>query len=708
MDFKMDFKSLLSAVPQHSSKSGETKPLLNEKFVQLDTSMDTRKGTADVNEKVERWRIVSPCSNEDRKQITNRKWLSLWLFLLVLCGTIFFASFTFYSACIHTTHTSHASSGTTKPQTPVSEDVVSNYTCTPFQSCWPSVGQWSAFNQSIGGNLKLTVPWAAPCYSSMGSIECQHVTSNYMNGMSRTAQYGSMEFLDWETCGQSNCFLNSFAPTSPVSGICSLGRLSSYYVEAHSANDISKALDFAREHGIRVSIKNTGHDYFGRSNSPNSLAIWTHHMKDAKYHKTFQPKNCKAKYENVGEIGAGIQAKEAWEYFEPLGMLVTVGAVSSVGIAGGFGQGGGHGPLGPTWGLMVDNAIEFDVATADGRLRTVNECTDPDLFWAMRGGGGGTYGVLTSYRFQLHPAVPLNVYSFQAHFPPPAGDLDITKSEVHRDIVTALARNQTLFAEHGIAGYNFFLPDHMVSLQILPSSDTKAIKQITAQWHDFLTSYPGLNITENTYHRFPKFSDWHKFSETPSIARNGPVGIGLAESGRFIPKKLFTEPRDIDQVVDAVVTAMQFSYVNKSGGSAQLYATGPLNHPDNSKTGVNPAWRDAMWEVIMGGIWTSNTPLNVREQIQSTITDSINPFKRLTPGGGCYLNEGDWTEEDWQQTFFGSNYDKLLSVKKKYDPTGLFNCWKCVGWTGYEDPMYSCYVQSRKTLNPTIPLDLVD
>lgn len=639
----------------------EQDPLLNEKFIHVNR--------LDINHRakrrVERWRPTG----------------SVWKLLLpLLCGTALFGCYTY------SRQSSQGVKSGIKEQTPIKNDSpTSNYTCVPGHSCWPSASNWSSFNQSINGNLRLTVPWAAPCYSSSSSKACQEVATNYVNGISRTAQYGSMEFLDWETCGQSHCFLNSYKPSSPVSGSCSLGRLSTYHVEARSANDISKSLDFVREHGIRVSIKNTGHDYFGRSNAANSLAIWTHNMKETKYHKTFQPQGCKTHYENIGEVGAGIQAYEAWEFFEPLGMLVTVGAVGSVGIAGGFGQGGGHGPLGPAYGLMVDQAVEFEVVTADGKKRTINECSDPDLFWAMRGGGGGNYAVLTSYKFQLHPAVPLNVYSFHASFPLSEGELNITESKVHRDIIGALASNQTLFAEHGIAGYNFLHADHMVSLQIMPSSDTEAIKSITSQWHDFLTAYPGLNVTDNAYYTFSKFSQWHKFTEMPAIAGNGPVGLGLVEAGRFIPKNLFTSPENIERVVDAVVTAMQSSINIHGGGCAQLYATGPLNHADNSKTGVNPAWRDTLWHVIMGAAWSSNTPRQERVRIQSTISASVQPFKALTPGGGCYMNEGDWMEENWQQTFFGENYDRLLAVKKRYDPTSLFNCWKCVGWTGYDE-----------------------
>jgi hypothetical protein len=132
----------------------------------------------------------------------------------------------------------------------------------------------------------------------------------------------------------------------------------------------------------------------------------------------------------------------------------------------------------------------------------------------MRGDGGGTYAVLTSYKLQLHRAVPLNAYSFQAKFPLPKGDLNITQSEVHRDVVRALAQNQVLFAQHGIAGYNIFLLTHMVSVLVFPSDAASGFRNVTAQWHDFLTQYPNINVTDKSYHTFSKFSHWHQFTET--------------------------------------------------------------------------------------------------------------------------------------------------------------------------------------------------
>ena len=237
-------------------------------------------------------------------------WRRLSVLIALLCGAVLYGTYVFCNQQV-------SRSANIRPGGPTSQDKIpgsSNYTCIPGQTCWPSTNEWASFNESIIGRLRITIPWAAPCFSSSSSESCQQVAGNYGDGVSRTAQYGAMEFLDWETCGQSHCSLNSFNTSLPVLGTCSLGRLSTYYVEARTANDISETLNFVRKHGIRLSIKNTGHDYFGRSSAANSLAIWTYKLKDTKYHKNFQPTGCQTKYENVGEIGAGVQAQEAWQF----------------------------------------------------------------------------------------------------------------------------------------------------------------------------------------------------------------------------------------------------------------------------------------------------------------------------------------------------------------------------------------------------------
>ncbi|KZM26595.1 flavin adenine dinucleotide binding [Ascochyta rabiei] len=265
---------------------------------------------------------------------------------------------------------------------------------------------------------------------------------------------------------------------------------------------VRKSLNFVRRNNIRISIKNTGHDYFGRSSAANSLGIWIHHMKGMKYHKKFEPQYCKAQYENVGEINAA--------------------------IAGGFGQGGGHGPLSPKYGLTVDQATEFDVASTDSQRWIVNECTDPDLFWAMQGDGGGNYAILTSYKFRLRTLLPSFIADTEGHH-------RVQGPPRHHQIISI---QPGTLSSSGIAGYNFMLPDHML-------------------YHDFLAAYVGIKIAENTFHTFPNFSEWHNLIEQPAITKNSPAGRGLSESGRFVPRSLFQTPLNIDKLSNAILTAMQ-------------------------------------------------------------------------------------------------------------------------------------------------------
>lgn len=81
------------------------------------------------------------------------------------------------------------------------------------------------------------------------------------------------------------------------------------------------------------------------------------------------------------------------------GYSITLGAFSSVGVAGGFAMGGGHGPLGPKYGLAVDNVLQFRIVTADGTVRVANSAQNTDLFYALRGGGGGVFGVVYESKF---------------------------------------------------------------------------------------------------------------------------------------------------------------------------------------------------------------------------------------------------------------------------------------------------------------------
>ncbi|KAH8646897.1 FAD binding domain-containing protein [Xylariales sp. PMI_506] len=558
------------------------------------------------------------------------------------------------------------------------------YNCVPSQSCWPTNIEWAAFNTSLEGNLAVTVPWAAPCFLLSGhydSASCSVVADSYSNSTARSDVFGSTQTLLWETCAGVGCTLQSLDPSlPPLWETCTLGSLPSYYIAARSAEHVATTINFTRENNLRLSIKNTGHDYFGRGTAPNSLGLWTHNLKDMAYHETFTAYNCpQANGQNIGEIGAGVQAADAYAFFEGYNMNVPGGNEGSVGLAGGFGQGGGHGVFGPSYGLMVDNAVEFDVVTADGQIRTINECNNPDLFWAMRGGGGGTYAVLTSYRFQLHPALPINVYSFRANF----SLLEL--GQPVKDILTAHANNQTYWSNNNVSGHAYYFPDEVEIYLVLPyDDDGTRLKSLTSDFQTFLTDYSGLAITENQYTTYPQYSGF--LALTQSIAdRLTPAALYEVLAGRLLPRELFT-PSNVTSLIDAVYAGMVanenlFNYVGHV--PTQVIMTTPANNPDaQNATSANPAWRSALWHLVYAGGWVDGIIDTVSDSITETLLGALDPLKALTAGGGCYVNEGHYLEPDWEETFYGSHYNTLLEIKNTYDATHLFDCWKCVGWRG--------------------------
>ncbi|KAE8335740.1 hypothetical protein BDV24DRAFT_168965 [Aspergillus arachidicola] len=556
------------------------------------------------------------------------------------------------------------------------------YDCRPNQPCWPGREEWDKLNKTIGGNLRNTVPLAASCYLDSGFYNpdsCHETAEDYKNSTRRSDVYGASEILNWETCHKNGCTLQSVLPQlPPLFDWCALGRLSSVYVNASKPDHVSETIKFARQHNIRLSIKNTGHDYFGRDTAPNSLAIWTHHMTNMTYHATFKGFQCSsADGKDIGEIGAGVQASEAYAFFEKHGMNVPGGNEGTVGLAGGFGQGGGHGVFGPSYGLMVDNAVEFDVVTADGKQHTINACNEPELFWAMRGGGGGTFAVLTAYRFQLHPAQPINLYTLRAEFPP------LQAEQALRDFLAIHADNQTTWSDNRIAGHAYYFPTKIEMYLVLPGGDEAVFRNLTSAYQTYAANYPGLNILENRYSRFAEYSGLLRI--TQSIAdRLTPSGFYEVLAGRLLPRNLF-DPSKRDSLIDAVLSGIKSSdniIARAANIPTQIIMTTPANRPDGEGTSVHPAWRHALWHLVYSGGWTDGIPSASQDHIVKHLLDAVEPVKSLTPGGGCYVNEGHYLEPDWKQTFFGSNYDKLLEIKKRYDPTHLFDCWKCVGWRG--------------------------
>ncbi|KAL7905495.1 hypothetical protein GGI35DRAFT_460822 [Trichoderma velutinum] len=445
-------------------------------------------------------------------------------------------------------------------------------------------------------------------------------------------------------------------------------------------------------------VKNTGHDFLGRSSAANTLVLNTNNLKHMSFEPSFTVQNCPAagKKKNIAIIGAGVNAGEAMNFFDQHNMMVTIGGCESVGIAGGFGQGGGHGFLTPSYGLMVDQAVEFDVVTPDGVFRTINECNDPDLFWAMRGGGGQSYAILVNYKFQVYPKTQWAVWRLEATVD--YSDPDYTKSTVLKDVLKELSNEQINWSKNNIAGYHVVTATQFNLLEVLPIGQDPigTITQLTAKYNSFLTGHEGLNVTFNSYFLYNGEKEFYAGQED-FIKAIGSVGASFLTPSRLITADNFETPAKVDALVSAILQGME-SARQQLGGSLDstfellMLSVGASNTPGaQHATSANPAWRNALWHLITAAVWLPGSPDATGDLAVAAARSALDEIKKPLTVQAAYLNEADPNEADWQDVFFGANYDKLLAIKQKYDPDTLLNCKACVGYLGDDDPMYSCY-----------------
>ncbi|WP_229425066.1 FAD-binding oxidoreductase [Massilia sp. Se16.2.3] len=173
---------------------------------------------------------------------------------------------------------------------------------------------------------------------------------------------------------------------------------------AQDARDVAAAVKFARRHKLRLVVKGGGHSYHGASNAPDSLLVWTRKMNAVGMHEAFVGQGCPPESAQAAvSVGAGAMWADAYSAVTTRGgRYVQGGGCTTVGVAG-LVQGGGFGSFSKRFGTAAANLIEAEVVTADGEVRIANAVTNPDLFWALKGGGGGSFGVVTRLTLRTHP-----------------------------------------------------------------------------------------------------------------------------------------------------------------------------------------------------------------------------------------------------------------------------------------------------------------
>lgn len=447
---------------------------------------------------------------------------------------------------------------------------------------------------------------------------------------------------------------NSCSPFLAANGTCDLGNLAQYAINVADASSVVAGIKFARANNIRLIVKNTGHDVLGRSSGKGSLALWTHNLKGLSFISKYTSRHYSGP---VARVGAGAEVREVYAAAQAEGYRVAGGGCPTVGVAGGWLPGGGHGPLTSAYGLGADNALEYEVVTLDGRQMTASPSQNSDLYWALSGGGGGTYAIILSVTIRAHRDGP--VAGAQWAFANTDPEAFWSAVEAWAKHVLVIERDFPTLKTSVSFNNQFF----QLAAATLP--DAVNADKLNAALNPFLDHLASLNISliMNTTVLSPSFLD--HYDAFPSTYLDN-ITIG----NRLIPRTLVQDETRLSTFVDTLRAIA-------SGNSDSVFVITAANVStarvgiDASLNSVLPAWRDAAFLLNFGVSQSPEASPAELQTIQAEVNGYMGQFRDLTPGGGNYVNEASYNYPYWKTDYYGANYDRLLSIKQKYDPDNM-------------------------------------
>jgi FAD/FMN-containing dehydrogenase len=542
----------------------------------------------------------------------------------------------------------------------------------PSDPGWPDNAQWEALKSQVGGQLVKGTALLAACETAPKDAACAQALSNLRNPFYLQDQVSGTEVSGW---------LDAWTPAP-----------SAYCVDARTPADVVAAVNFARSHALRLVVKGTGHSYLGTSNAPDSLLVRTHAMRNVQLHDAFVPMGCDAHVSPAPAVSA--QAGAVWfDLYSAVttqaGRYVQGGGCTSVGVAG-LVQSGGFGSFSKAHGTAAARLLEAELVTADGSVRIANACTNPDLYWALKGGGGGSWGVVTR--------LTLLTSDLQQFAGGAVGKVQAKSPDAFQRLIARFIDfyHERLLNPHWGESVKLS-PENTLTLSLVSQGlDTPTSQALWQPFFDWITASP-QDFTVSERLRTGGFAarSWWDPDKNHSLVRDqrageagthawwdgdqGQVGAYLhGYDSLWLPVSLL-EPQAQRRLADALFAASRHKEVelhfNKglAGASPEVLAA-------TRATATNPAVLEAFALAIIAdgegpayrGFPRPAMDLAAAHEDARAIDRATAELKRIVPDAGSYVSESNFFNERWQMAYWGSNYQRLRAIKDKYDPDGLF------------------------------------
>jgi len=411
-----------------------------------------------------------------------------------------------------------------------------------------------------------------------------------------------------------------------------------------SAQDAAAAVKWCVAKGVPMRARSGGHSYVGYSSLNNGVMLDLRKLNQIHVNK-------RARFATVG---AGCQLIDIYRTLAAQGVTVPGGSCPSVGVSG-VSLGGGMGLAARNFGMTADNIIGAQIVTADGRVRQVNNRSGSDLWWALRGGGGGNFGVVTQFTFRIHP-IPANATYFNVTFPASS-------------------------AEEAIAAWQAWAPHTTTRITSILHVNGGGGGGVSINANGQFFGTPGqlhgpigplLNVPGAQLHTsyLPYFALQMLLAGCSQISYTACHTQG-SSSGGTLPREQFRAGSDY--VSKPLSAAGRRAVINAaasagSAGGSLLFDSygGAINrvHP-NATAFVHRN------ELFCIQYFTSSSSMNWVNQSRA----AMHPYV----SGQCYQNYIDKGLKHWQQAYYGSNYKRLQQIRKKYDPHHFFNFPQAIG-----------------------------